>query len=83
MAQNGTQALYQCMKTSLGKPDPKSSTARAKELADDGAIDPIAGLAQDNVYLYSGNKDDTVDSTVVKAAKSPTRNSASPPATSR
>ena len=25
VAQNGTQALYQCMKTSLGKPDPDTS----------------------------------------------------------
>src|SRR4029078_13200775 len=70
VAQNGTQALYQCMKTSLGKPDPETLAARAKELADDGAIDPIAGLAQDNVYLYSGHKDDTVELDVVKAAKS-------------
>ena len=70
VAQNGTQALYQCMKTSLGKPDPETLAARAKELADDGAIDPIAELAQDNVYLYSGHKDDTVELDVVKAAKS-------------
>ena len=70
VSQNGTQALYQCMKTSLGKPDPERLAARAKELADDGAIDPIAELAQDNVYLYSGHKDDTVELDVVKAAKS-------------
>ena len=60
MAQNGTQALYQCMQTTLGEPDPESSAERAKELAEDGAIDPIAGLAADNVYLFSGNEDDTV-----------------------
>ena len=35
---------------------------RAKELAEDGAIDPIAGLAADNVYLFSGNEDETVSS---------------------
>lgn len=69
VTQNGTQALYQCMKTSLGKPDPEQLAARAKELAEDGAIDPVAGLSQDNVYLYSGHKDDTVELDVVKAAE--------------
>ena len=42
VAQNGTQALYQCMETTLGEPDPVRSAERAKELAEDGAIDPIA-----------------------------------------
>jgi poly(3-hydroxybutyrate) depolymerase len=69
VAQNGTQALYQCMKTSLGEPDPARSAERAKELAEDGAIDPIAGLAADNVYLFSGKEDDTVKLAVVQAAK--------------
>ena len=69
VAQNGTQALYQCMSTSLGEPDPVRSAERAKELAEDGAIDPIAGLAADNVYLFSGKKDDTVKLAVVQAAK--------------
>ncbi len=69
VAQNGTQALYQCMKTSLGEPDPVRSAERAKELAEDGAIDPIAGLAADNVYLFSGKEDDTVKLAVVQAAK--------------
>jgi poly(3-hydroxybutyrate) depolymerase len=70
VAQNGTQALYQCMKTSLGKPDPQALAERAKDLAADGEIDPPAELATDNVYLYSGRKDDTVELDVVKAAKS-------------
>ena len=69
VAQNGTQALYQCMETTLGEPDPVKSAERAKELAEDGAIDPIAGLAADNVYLFSGKKDDTVKLAVVQAAK--------------
>jgi poly(3-hydroxybutyrate) depolymerase len=69
VAQNGTLALYQCMETTLGEPDPVRSAERAKELAEDGAIDPIAGLAADNVYLFSGKKDDTVKLAVVLAAK--------------
>ena len=51
-----------------GEPDPAASAKRAKELADEGAIDPIAGLAADNVYLFSGNEDQTVTRPVVKAA---------------
>ena len=69
VAQNGTQALYQCMDTTLGEPDPVRSAERAKELAEDGAIDPIGGLAADNVYLYSGKKDETVRLAVVQTAK--------------
>lgn len=69
VAQNGTLALYQCMETTLGEPDPVRSAERAKELAEDGKIDPIAGLAGDNVYLFSGKKDDTVELAVVQAAK--------------
>jgi poly(3-hydroxybutyrate) depolymerase len=69
VAQNATQALYECMQTSLGEPDPTKSAERVKELADEGAIDPIAGLSGDNVYLFSGNKDQTVTRPVVVAAK--------------
>jgi len=57
------------MQTSLGEPDPTKSAERVKELADEGAIDPIAGLSRDNVYLFSGNKDQTVTRPVVVAAK--------------
>ena len=69
VAQNASKALYQCMRTSWGEPDPVKLAKRAKELAEAGAIDPIAGLAEDNVYLYSGNSDQTVELPVVKAAK--------------
>ena len=67
--QNAAQALYACMKTTAGEPDPAKSAKRAKELAAEGAIDPLAGLAQDNVYLFSGNEDQTVTRPVVKAAE--------------
>jgi poly(3-hydroxybutyrate) depolymerase len=69
VAQNAAQALYACMKTTAGEPDPAKSAKRAKELADQGAIDPLTGLAQDNVYLFSGNEDQTVTRPVVKAAE--------------
>jgi poly(3-hydroxybutyrate) depolymerase len=68
--QNAQQALYSCMKTSLGVPDPEALAKRAEELAQDGAIDPLADLGDDNVYLFSGNEDQTVTRPVVQAAES-------------
>ncbi len=68
VAQNAAQALYSCMKTDWGEPDPAALVSRAKELAEAGAIDPVAGLADDNVYLFSGNEDETVMRPVVQAA---------------
>jgi poly(3-hydroxybutyrate) depolymerase len=68
LAQNAQQALNQCMQTNWGAPDPKELAKRAKELADSGAIDPLAGLASDNIYLFSGNEDQTVTRPVVEAA---------------
>ncbi len=70
VAQNAVQALYRCMKTDWGDPDPAASAARVKELAEAGAIDPVSDLADDNVYLFSGNDDETVTRPVVRAAVS-------------
>ena len=50
-------------------PDPKALAERAKELADEGKIDPLSGLAKDNIYLFSGNEDQTVARAVVEAAR--------------
>ncbi|HEY6921249.1 MAG TPA: PHB depolymerase family esterase [Methyloceanibacter sp.] len=69
VAQNAQQALYKCMKTTLGVPDPKALSERAKELANDGKIDPLSDLAKDNVYLFSGNEDQTVERPVVEAVR--------------
>jgi poly(3-hydroxybutyrate) depolymerase len=69
LAQNASKALYQCMQTTWGEPDPVELANRAKELAEEGRIDPIAGLGADNVYLYSGKKDQKVELPVVKAAE--------------
>jgi poly(3-hydroxybutyrate) depolymerase len=68
VAQNAAQALYKCMKTDWGEPDPLALVKRTKELAEAGAIDPIADLKDDNVYLFSGNDDQTVMRPVVRAA---------------
>lgn len=69
VAQNGMQALYQCMQTSSGNPDPDKLASRTIELAESGAIDPLDGLADDNVYLFLGEDDQTVTWPVVKAAQ--------------
>ncbi len=69
VGQNSAQALYQCMKTTLGRPDPGQLVKRAEELAESGEIDPLDGLAAHNVYLFSGNEDQTVTRPVVEAAE--------------
>ena len=69
VAQNAAQALYGCMKTTLGVPDHEKLALRAKELAEDGDIDPLSALAAHNVYLFSGDEDPTVAREVVAAAK--------------
>lgn len=53
-------ALQRCMETNLGAPDPGRLAARAQARADRGEIDPLAGLAGDSVYLFSGTNDATV-----------------------
>ncbi len=59
-------ALNQCMQTGLfGAPDAQALLNRAKTAADDQQIDPLANLAQDRVYIFSGTEDDTVTPPVV------------------
>ena len=69
VAQNAIQATQSCMETTIGEPDPERLIARARELAEDGEIDPLSALATHKVYLYSGEKDSTVSRPVVEAAK--------------
>ena len=67
--QNASQASNECMQVGWGAPDADALAQRAKELAQDGKIDPLSGLADDKVYLFSGNEDKTVLHPVVEAAK--------------
>lgn len=69
MWQNASQATNACMKVSWGVPDAEKLAKRAKELAEDGKIDELSGLADDKVYLFSGNEDQIVERQVVEAAK--------------
>ncbi len=69
IGQNATQALYSCMKTTMGAPDPEALVERTKALAEDDVIDPVDALRDHHVYLYSGNDDQTVTRPVVASAK--------------
>jgi poly(3-hydroxybutyrate) depolymerase len=53
-------ALERCMAVSLGPPDPVTLLTRARARAAAGEIDPLANLADDRVYLFSGTADRTV-----------------------
>jgi poly(3-hydroxybutyrate) depolymerase len=66
--QNAMQAANLCMKVDWGAPDSAKLAERAQELAEGGDIDPLAGLADDKVYLFSGNEDATVRREVMEAA---------------
>jgi poly(3-hydroxybutyrate) depolymerase len=67
--QNASQATNACMKVTWGAPDADKLAKRAKELAAKGKIDALSALADDKVYLFSGNADQTVQRPVVQAAK--------------
>jgi hypothetical protein len=53
-------ALQRCMATNLGRPDPARLLDRALARAAVGRIDPIEGLANDRIYVFSGSLDSTV-----------------------
>ena len=59
-------ALNRCMQTHGGPPDPAHLLQRAEKFAQEGAIDPLAGLAGDRVYIFSGREDPTVVPAVVE-----------------
>jgi len=67
--QNAMLASHACMQVDWGAPDADALVTQAKDLAEDGKIDPLSALADDKVYLFSGNADDTVRRPVVEAAK--------------
>ena len=53
-------ALRRCMADELGPPDPVALAALAAARAAAGEIDPLANLADDRLYLFSGTADRTV-----------------------
>jgi len=69
MWQNAMLAGHECMQVDWGAPDADALVTQAKDLAEDGKIDPLSALADDKVYLFSGNADETVRRPVVEAAE--------------
>jgi poly(3-hydroxybutyrate) depolymerase len=68
---NLSKAMNGCMLDAMqawGVPDPERLAERARSLALKDRIDPIAGLAQDRIYLFSGSNDRTVLPAIVRAA---------------
>lgn len=69
---NAVQALDGCMSDKLrskGIPNVAALLARAEKLASEREIDPVEGLAEDKVYLFSGGADGIVARSVVEAAR--------------
>lgn len=68
---NLTKAINGCMLNTLGlwgAADPTDLAIKARRRADRGEIDPIADVARDRIYLFSGRADMTVVEPVVAAA---------------
>lgn len=71
VTQNLTFALSACMWDTLapfGFPDVVALVEKARELARAGEIDSLDGLADDRIYLFSGDGDRVVASSIVEAA---------------
>jgi poly(3-hydroxybutyrate) depolymerase len=63
LASNAWQSLDGCMLDRLsfyGTPDVPRMEADTRALASAGRIDPLAGLARQRVYIFSGGKDNVV-----------------------
>jgi poly(3-hydroxybutyrate) depolymerase len=67
-AANARQALDGCMDDILGPPDAASLARRAERAAGRGDIAPLAAIRRQRVYLFTGGADETVRSSIVRAA---------------
>ncbi len=68
---NLSKAVNGCMLDLLGiwgVSDPQELAEKAKERADKGEIDPIADVARDRIYLFTGTADRTVAPSIVRHA---------------
>jgi poly(3-hydroxybutyrate) depolymerase len=71
LALNLTRAQDRCMDSGswfTGVPGAGELARQARALADAGRIDPLSGLANDKVYIFSGAGDETVERPVVERA---------------
>ncbi|WP_182704617.1 extracellular catalytic domain type 2 short-chain-length polyhydroxyalkanoate depolymerase [Thermomonospora cellulosilytica] len=53
-------ALNACMQTYMPRKTPAQLVSETRSLASSGAVDPVANLSGDPVYLYHGSNDQTV-----------------------
>jgi hypothetical protein len=67
-AANARQALDGCMDDILGPPDSAALVRRAERAAGRGDIAPLAAIRRQRVYLFTGGADETVRSSIVRAA---------------
>ena len=65
-AVNGCMSNYMA---AMGVPNPEGLADKAWQAADAGKIDPIAAVASDKVYLFTGKEDHTVVPAIVEAAR--------------
>jgi poly(3-hydroxybutyrate) depolymerase len=66
---SATRAVSACMAAPGGRaPDITRGLAQAEAYAAEGAIAPLAGLADDRVFLFSGTEDEVVRPPVMAAA---------------
>ncbi len=68
---NASRAVNGCMLNMLalwGVPNPEALAARAGELAASGRIGPLAAVATDRLYLFTGRADSIVRPPIVAAA---------------
>jgi len=70
---NLSKAVNGCMLNALaplGVPNPDHLADKARRLAEEGSIDPIDGIRDHRVYLFSGKDDHTVVPAIVASAAS-------------
>ncbi len=68
---SATRAVNGCMLntlSALGVPDVDRLATKARQLAEDQKIDPVADVNNDKIYLFSGRNDRTVVPSIVDAA---------------
>jgi hypothetical protein len=69
---NATKAVSGCMQNAMalwGVPNPALLADKTESLAKSGAIDPVDGVKEDRVYLFSGQSDRLVVPAIVEAAR--------------
>lgn len=64
-------SLYICMNPLIPQaaPNPEKLARNARSCADKGEIDPVSHLADDRIYIFTGSRDEVVNSCVVDTTR--------------